>query len=361
MRITANQLTSVRILLIPIPCVLMILGGHRIQMLAWILYILVGITDFFDGMLARKYGSTRLGSLLDPIADKIYIALLFIPMSILGFLPHWLVVAIIVRDPIVTLFRSISQVRGITMKTASLAQYKTAIQMITGGYMIWVFLVPERKPAVTGMLAMVALCLLWFAIYFALRRRLHPRLLTLVGMVGAAPVIRHFFSMEMTILIFGVLVLAITWASAIHYLVLLGMKYPSGTGRVTAQGWLLGGLESLALPLAVLVLQGIREVPLWVPMGVISLEFAVGALDNLITGEGVSRSARETWLKLILQLGIAGVIFLKLYAPGLLPVFLGHEIRVDAYLLFGVTLLSFIILFARYGLRFVFEGGSRTA
>lgn len=355
MRITANQLTFVRILLIPIPCVLILLGGHGIQMIAWVLYILVGITDFFDGMLARKYGSTRLGALLDPIADKIYIALLFLPMSILGFVPHWLVVAMIIRDPIVTAFRSISQVRGISMKTASLAQYKTAIQMITGGYMIWVFLVPERKPAVTGMLAMVVLCLLWFAIYFALRRRLHPRLLTLVGMVGAAPIIRHFCSMEVTILVFGILVMAITWASGIHYFVLFGMKYPSGAGRVSAQYWLLSGLESLALPLAVLVLLGMKEVPLWVPMGVICLEFAVGALENLITADGGTRSSGETWIKLLLQLSLAGVIFLKLFAPGAVPVFLDHEIWVDAYLLFGVTLLSFIFIFARHGVKIILE------
>jgi cardiolipin synthase len=355
MRITANQLTFVRILLIPIPCALMILGGHGVQMLAWALYILVGITDFFDGMLARKYGSTRLGSLLDPIADKIYIALLFLPMSLLGFVPHWLVVAIIIRDPIITSLRSISQLRGITMKTASLAQYKTAIQMITGGYMIWAFLVPEKRPAVTGMVIVLGLCLLWLVVYFALRRRLHPRLLTLVGMVGAAPAIRTFFSADATILICGIMVLVVTWASGIHYLLLLGMRYTSGAGKVPPQWLLSSSLESLVLPLAVLVLQGMKEVPLWVPMGVICIEFAVGAFDNLITAEGNTRHALGTWIKLLLQLFISGVIFLKLYLPGAVPVFLDHEIWVDAYLLFGVTLLSFIFVFAEHGMKIIFE------
>jgi len=138
MRITANQLTSVRILLIPLPTALILLGNRNMQLVALALYIVVGMTDFFDGILARKYGTTKLGALLDPIADKIYIALLYIPLSLLDWLPHWMIVAILLRDPVITCLRSLCTMRGIPMKTAKLAQYKTAIQMIAGGFIIWV-------------------------------------------------------------------------------------------------------------------------------------------------------------------------------------------------------------------------------
>ena len=349
MRITANQLTLVRILLIPIPVVLILMGGRDLKLVAWALYILVGVTDFFDGMLARKYGTTKLGALLDPIADKIYISLLFIPLGLLSYIPLWMVVAILIRDPIVTALRSLSQMKGIVMKTASLAQYKTAIQMITGGYILWVCLIPDRSSCLTGMVVAAGLCLLWFAVYFYLRRKWHPRLLTLVGLVGAAPVVRYLCSVQATAWIFGLAVLGITWASAAWYLKLFVMRFSSGKGRVSLQWWIVNVLESLALPLLVLAMLGMENVPAWVPMGVLGLEFAVGALDNIMTSEGKERPLLGTWLKLLLQAIPAGVIFWKAFHPASVPALLGHLPLMDAYLFLAATFVAFLFLFARHG------------
>ncbi len=351
MRITANKLTLVRIILIPIPVGLLLFGDHKVKMLGWALYILVGMTDFFDGMLARKYGTTKLGALLDPIADKIYIALMFIPLSLLGYLPHWMVVAILLRDPIITALRSISEMKGVTMKTASLAQYKTAIQMITGGYVMWVFLVPDARSCITGMAGMSGLCLLWFIIYYYFRRRLHPRLITLVGLVTAALPVRYFSDVQGTAFVFGGFVLAVTWLSAANYIVKIGIRLASGPGRVGPSWWILNVLESLALPLVVLIIQGAREIPFWAPMTVLCLEFAVGALDNIMVSDGKSRPLPGTWAKNLVQLALAGLILWKLHAPDSVPASLSHPLSVDAYLLVGATFIAAVLLYARYGIK----------
>lgn len=355
MKITANQLTTIRILLIPVPVALILMGDNDIKIVAWILYFLVGITDFFDGMLARKYGATKLGSLLDPIADKIYIALLFIPLGVLGWWPHWMVVAILIRDPIVTSLRSITQVKGVTMKTASLAQYKTAIQMIAGGYVIFVYVFPDRTESIIGMSIVIGLCLLWFLVYFYFRRRFHPRLLTLVGMVSMALVIRYFFSKEHTAFIYGITVLAMTWVSAANYLFLFGKKFSSGPGRISVQWWFLYFIESFAFPLMVLIMQFRKEIPVWIPMSVLCLEFAVGALDNLVTTEKIFRNSAGTGCKLFFQLLISCIILVKIYFPGTVPSSLDHELWVDAYMLVGITLLSFVFFFAQHGIKIITE------
>ena len=355
MRITANQLTSARIILIPIPLVLILLGDRNMQIVALALYIIVGMTDFFDGMLARKYGTTKLGALLDPIADKIYTALLFIPLSLLGWLPHWMIVAILLRDPVVTCLRSLCSMRGISMKTAKLAQYKTAIQMITGGYIIWVCLVVDKWTAITVMLINFGLCMLWFLIYTGIRRRLSPRLVTLVGLVFLAVAIRYFFSWQHTAYIFGAAIMAMTWIAGLNYFIKLGLKFGSGMGKILPQWWLFYFLESIVLALAILVLQGESRIPIWVPMVVLCIEFAVGALDNIIISDGAGRTSSGTGLKLMFQYVILGLIFLKLWFPDAVPAPLDHALWVDACFLVGVTLLAFIFFFARHGVKIIME------
>src|SRR6185503_323067 len=64
--VTANQVTFGRLCAIPLLCVLLY-GGHTAQLVALVLGIAVGFTDLLDGYLARKYGATVLGGLLDPI------------------------------------------------------------------------------------------------------------------------------------------------------------------------------------------------------------------------------------------------------------------------------------------------------
>ena len=73
MKIRANHLTILRIILLPLPYFL-IYGDIRARIAALAAFTLIGFTDYLDGLLARRDGSTPLGKLLDPLADKICIA-----------------------------------------------------------------------------------------------------------------------------------------------------------------------------------------------------------------------------------------------------------------------------------------------
>jgi cardiolipin synthase len=97
----ANQLTLLRMLLIP-AFVILVIYGH----LGWALltFAVAGVTDALDGLIARRSGQkTRLGAWLDPAADKLLLVSTFIVLTIPGLglsnpLPIWLTVLIISRD-----------------------------------------------------------------------------------------------------------------------------------------------------------------------------------------------------------------------------------------------------------------------
>src|SRR5258706_1194197 len=135
MRITANQVTLLRLLLIPIPCWLLY-QGRTGQLWALGLATLLGCTDFIDGHLARKYGATVLGGLLDPIADKVFTAITFLPAVDLHWVPPWVVAALFVREFVVTALRSSYERRGQALKSTYLARYKTWAQMCGVGLLM---------------------------------------------------------------------------------------------------------------------------------------------------------------------------------------------------------------------------------
>ncbi len=102
----ANQLTLLRMLLIP-AFVILVVYGH----LGWalIVFVTAGITDALDGLIARLSGQkTSLGAWLDPIADKLLLVTTFVVLTLPGLglanrLPIWLTVLIISRDVVIVL------------------------------------------------------------------------------------------------------------------------------------------------------------------------------------------------------------------------------------------------------------------
>jgi cardiolipin synthase len=99
-----NVLSFIRLGLVPVFLVLIILGHD-----AWALIILIvsSVTDFLDGVLARRLNQvTRLGQLLDPAADRLFIFAALIGLAIRGIIPWWLLAIIVGRD-VVLLFLGI--------------------------------------------------------------------------------------------------------------------------------------------------------------------------------------------------------------------------------------------------------------
>jgi cardiolipin synthase (CMP-forming) len=96
-----NVITSIRILLV-VP-IAMALSGHRPVETLW-LFCVAGASDGIDGFLAKRFGwQTDLGGLLDPVADKLLLATVFVMLALLGSVPVWLTVAVIARDCIIVL------------------------------------------------------------------------------------------------------------------------------------------------------------------------------------------------------------------------------------------------------------------
>jgi CDP-diacylglycerol--glycerol-3-phosphate 3-phosphatidyltransferase len=105
----ANVLTTVRLVLVPVFAVVLFHdGGHdpAWRWAAWAVFAVATATDVLDGELARRRGLvTTFGKIADPIADKALMGTALVGLSILGDLPWWVTVVILVREVGVTLLR----------------------------------------------------------------------------------------------------------------------------------------------------------------------------------------------------------------------------------------------------------------
>lgn len=105
-----NLLSLLRLALVPVFLVL-ILNGRNFE--AIIVLAVASITDYLDGYFARKLKQeTRIGQLLDPAADRLYIFATLIGLAIVGYIPLWLTVVVIARDVILLFTYPILASRG---------------------------------------------------------------------------------------------------------------------------------------------------------------------------------------------------------------------------------------------------------
>jgi CDP-diacylglycerol--glycerol-3-phosphate 3-phosphatidyltransferase len=99
---------------------------------ALIIFLLAGITDFFDGEIARRYGSvTNFGKLMDPLVDKIMMAAAFISLVPLGAIPAWAATTVVARDFLITGLRLMASARGQILPAERLGKHKTSWQITT--------------------------------------------------------------------------------------------------------------------------------------------------------------------------------------------------------------------------------------
>ena len=126
----ANSLTILRLILIPI--FIFAFSYHK-YILAFILFVMASLTDFFDGILARKYNVTNFGKFTDAFADKLLIAAALIVLATKndGFIPIWMVVIIVIREAIVTALRSVFVAKhGRVVSANACGKAKALSQMI---------------------------------------------------------------------------------------------------------------------------------------------------------------------------------------------------------------------------------------
>ena len=135
----ANLLTAVRLVLVPIFLLFLLAGdGHQIKsrVIAFVIFAVAVLTDRLDGVLARNYHlETEFGKLADPIADKMLIGAALIGLSVLGDMPWWVTVVILVREIGITVLRFAVISRGVIPASRG-GKLKTLVQSMAIGLFI---------------------------------------------------------------------------------------------------------------------------------------------------------------------------------------------------------------------------------
>lgn len=144
-----NLLTLSRIVAMPIMVLLLWRPTSGDYLLAFALYVLVGVTDYFDGYLARAQGAvSRLGIFLDPIADKIMVATVIVMLVFDRAIDGPAVVAalvILLREIAVSGLREFLAGLRVSVPVSQLAKWKTTFQLISLGALILGGAMPSQQ------------------------------------------------------------------------------------------------------------------------------------------------------------------------------------------------------------------------
>jgi CDP-diacylglycerol--glycerol-3-phosphate 3-phosphatidyltransferase len=164
-----NALTILRIFFVPLLVAALVqetvwfqVGGVRVtnDWLSLAIFLVAAFTDLLDGYLARRWKQvTTIGTLLDPIADKLLISAALISLVQIRALPGWMAVLIIGREFAVTGLRSIAAAEGYTIKASDLGKTKLVTQVLAISLLVlsihW------------NWLKDVALLAMWGVVFFA--------------------------------------------------------------------------------------------------------------------------------------------------------------------------------------------------
>ena len=147
-----NIITVGRIVACPAVFALTMAPGSALRLLGFALFLAAALSDLWDGYLARKHGwITDMGKLLDPLADKLLLAVTMIPIYLisqrpgrlgdipwLGPLPLWIVAVIFGREILVTLLRQVAKRKGLVIAAGTSGKRKALVQnLFVGGVLLW--------------------------------------------------------------------------------------------------------------------------------------------------------------------------------------------------------------------------------
>ena len=167
-----NILTIGRIILVPIFVITFYLPGLLGDLIPLFIFLLASFTDFLDGLLARLYKEeSKLGELLDPIADKIIVATALVLLVMNDTIRDYEVIAaiiILIREILISVLREFLATSKITMPVTSLAKFKTFIQM----FAIAILLTGESGNAIVSFqdynAHSIGIILLWLSAFLTL-------------------------------------------------------------------------------------------------------------------------------------------------------------------------------------------------
>jgi CDP-diacylglycerol---glycerol-3-phosphate 3-phosphatidyltransferase len=173
-----NLLTLVRIFLVPLLVAALVQQNFQIHwgarvlvandFFALIVFLAAALTDLLDGYLARRWKQvTTVGTLLDPVADKLLISAALISLVEIRLLPGWMVILIISREFAVSGLRGIAAAEGYTIRASELGKSKMMLQVVGVALVLLSIRWPElRLFALTAMWAVVVFGLASAVDYF---------------------------------------------------------------------------------------------------------------------------------------------------------------------------------------------------
>ena len=124
-------LTLFRIVLVPLIMVFLISSSRVSVLIAAVIFVAASLTDWLDGRMARRWNQvTRLGTLLDPVADKLLVAAALVSLVHVEMLAAWMAVVIIGRELAVTGLRGVALSMGTVVPASSLGKAKTVSQYV---------------------------------------------------------------------------------------------------------------------------------------------------------------------------------------------------------------------------------------
>lgn len=158
-----NILTLSRIFVIPVLVASFYMEQPMGSHIAFVTFALAGITDFFDGYLARATGTVSIiGQFLDPIADKLMVGAILIMVVHIGWVSSYHVIAAVIimcREILVSGLREFLAGIQVSVPVTVLAKWKTTLQMVALGALVWT----EGAPSFGLPALEVGLTLLWVA------------------------------------------------------------------------------------------------------------------------------------------------------------------------------------------------------
>jgi CDP-diacylglycerol---glycerol-3-phosphate 3-phosphatidyltransferase len=131
----ANAVTVARVMISPV--LFALITGSEGSWVALALWIVLCASDGIDGFLARRYGTTRSGAFLDPLADKVLVLGAMFTLVGRGVFPVLPVAIIAIREVTISLYRTFAGARGVSVPATPVAKLKTLFQQLAVGFALF--------------------------------------------------------------------------------------------------------------------------------------------------------------------------------------------------------------------------------
>ena len=143
----ANRLTLGRLVMTVLFVITLSTSWSYARSVALILFALAGISDYWDGEIARRYGIvTNFGKLMDPLVDKVMMSAAFICLVPVGAVPAWVATIVVARDFLITGLRLLASSEGKILPAEALGKHKTTWQIVTVVFFLLLLSLRELQP-----------------------------------------------------------------------------------------------------------------------------------------------------------------------------------------------------------------------